>query len=247
MKMKILTWNIYKRNNKLKQAKALILFGGFDVVCLQEVPVGVVGQFTALAPYSHVADEYITYRKSGKVEHLQLVMLSRHPIIESGSLRHGPEAKPNKRYTTFDLDFQYIDIKYGKRKQRIYNVHFKCVAPPAYRLQQLEEVLSHIPKRRKAIICGDFNSFGRVWSNVVLPPVFRHNPRQLWINERKALEARFAEHQLHNALAGKRTFSKFPLQLDYILVPDRYRVTASAVHSYPYGSDHYPVEVKIKH
>ena len=74
--MKVVSFNIYKRNKKLETVLSFIKDGEFDVVCLQEVPIEVVENFLQLAPYSHVADEYVEYGRTGRIDHLKLVILS---------------------------------------------------------------------------------------------------------------------------------------------------------------------------
>ncbi len=239
--MKVLSFNIYKRNRRLDEVLQFIREGEFDVVCLQEVPIEVVDRFLALAPYSHVANEYYEYTRTGKVDHLQLVVLSWLPIVKATAAKHKNHDTPLKKYRKFDLEFQSVMVRYKRKDIRIHNVHFKCVAGPTYRLDSLQEVIDSLPSTRRSIICGDFNTIGRIWTNIFLYKIFRYSKSEILLNEYTALQEKIAAHEYHNAFAGLRTFAKMPLQLDYILASKDLLVLERVRYQKRFGSDHYPI------
>lgn len=213
----------------------------FDVACLQEVPIGLVDQFLALAPYSHVANEYYEYTRNGRVDHLQLVILSWLPIKSATAAKHKDHKTALKKYRKFDLEYQSVVVRYQKDDIRIHNVHFKCVAGPTYRLDSLQEVIDSLPSTRRSIICGDFNTIGRIWTNVFLYKIFKYSKSEIFLNEYTALSEKLTRHNYHNAFAGMRTFAKMPLQLDYILASKDLLVLERMRYKKRYGSDHYPI------
>ena len=243
--MKVVSFNIYKRNKKLETVLSFIKDGEFDVVCLQEVPIEVVENFLQLAPYSHVADEYVEYGRTGRIDHLKLVILSWLPITKTTVTKHKKHETNSKKYRQFELEFQSVVVRYKRKLIRINNVHFKCVAGPLYRLESLDEVIESLPSVRRSIICGDFNTFGRIWTNIFLYKIFKYSKSEVLINEYQALNDKIIQHNYHNSLEGLSTFSRLPLQLDYILVSKDMLVLERVKYKQRFGSDHHPIMVLI--
>ncbi|MGD0576912.1 MAG: hypothetical protein ABSA74_02460, partial [Candidatus Staskawiczbacteria bacterium] len=142
-------------------------------------------------------------------------------------------------------DSIYVDIDAPGHKLRIFNVHFKCVAGPYHRLSQFREVLENFDPKRENIICGDLNTFGHPIVNIFLWKYFGYRIQELFINEKKILRTHFDLNKLKNPFRGMITFIKFPMQLDYILLPKKTKISAKQRFLRPYGSDHLALSVEI--
>lgn len=245
--MKILSWNVYAKNKTLEKVQKHISDGGYDVVCLQEVPEEETQSFLDFFPHGHVAEEHLDFRKKKEVRKLNLVILTKMPIIQSVVVRHETSENAAKRYNNFYADFHYVDVSYNGETCRVFNTHFMCVASPYFRLGQLQEVLSHVPEHSdKYVICGDFNNFGMPVVNPFLAWHYGYSKKELFVNEKKLFNKFFEKHSLKNVFKGKRTFLWFPLQLDYILPAKGLFVLGKRVHPKTHGSDHYPIELSIR-
>jgi endonuclease/exonuclease/phosphatase family metal-dependent hydrolase len=55
----------------------------------------------------------------------------------------------------------------------------------------------------------------------------------------------FDVHNLQNPFKGYMTFLKFPVQLDYILLPRSTKILEKERYRSAYGSDHLPISIKI--
>ena len=243
--MKVLTWNIYKKNKSFEQARKFIVSGNYDVVCLQEVPIEETPKFLELFPHGLIAEEYLEFKSKNRADKLNLLILSKLPITNSGVVRHARNER-TKRYKDFFVDFQYIDVSSGGRQFRIFNCHLMCVASPSYRLSQLQEMLEHSPNdERHIVLCGDFNTFGMPFVNFFVAWYFMYKSGEWRIAEKKIFENQFKVSKLKNIFKGRRTFSLFPLQLDYILLPEEISLKEKRVHTLAHGSDHYPIEVTL--
>jgi endonuclease/exonuclease/phosphatase family metal-dependent hydrolase len=243
--MKIMSWNIYKNNRRLDTAVGFLGAAGCDVICLQEVPEAALPRFLALMPYAAIADERMSFKGSGRVDHLKLVILSRFPIIKQGAGLHAPLTEPSHRYDDFTLEYAWADIQVAEEVVRVYNTHFMCVTGPTRRLSQLTEVLQHSEVPTRTIICGDFNTLGTMFFSLALFRVFRFSVREVLIREKKEIERAISAYGLVNIFRFSRTFFWVPLQLDYILIPQTYTVLERQRHPDRCGSDHYPISVTI--
>ncbi len=248
--MKILTWNIYKNNKDIGKALAFLKKQQADIVCLQEFPATHLDLLRGL--YAHVAmcDEITIYSNKSKADvKLYSVTLSKFPILQHTIIAHkkgyGHAPKSNARHRYFQADSFYVDVDTPQGPFRVFNAHFKCVAGPHHRLSQFKEVIGHLGVGRQNIICGDFNTFGKPLVNMLLWKFFGYKAHEIKINENKNLAALLKVHGLKNPLKRQVTFWKFPVQLDYILIPAHLEVKSKRAFSRPYGSDHFPLLLEI--
>jgi len=156
--------------------------------------------------------------------------LSKHPITDSrvtpfGEKRIGEkgfmEARIQIGSTSFDLINLHLDFR--SRKNRIAQID-----PILERIESLTRSNEHRPP---PIICGDFNTVSRRFSDAV---------RQFLI--RSAQHAHYTYHP-----QNERTFpAHFPSRgLDFILVPKPFSVkNASVIRSF--ASDHLPVLAELQ-
>lgn len=248
--MKILTWNVYKNNKDIARAVDFLRKQNADVICLQEFPVEHINLLHNLGGHIAVCDEvHIPKNKKKDGTRVYSVIFSRFPIKEQVIIPHKKtydEGKKTKdRYHHFQADSFYVDIDAPRGQFRIFNTHFRCFTGPTHRLAQFKEVLVHLDPSGQNIICGDFNTFAKPLVNILVWKFFGYKMQEIIINENKALAKLLSEHDLKNCFYRQVTFWKFPIQLDYILVPLKVKVKSSRVFLRPHGSDHFPLLLEI--
>jgi endonuclease/exonuclease/phosphatase family metal-dependent hydrolase len=246
--MKILSWNIYKHNKSVEKALSFLGESKADIICLQEFPPEELEKLEALGFHLTLGEEVIVYSNgSKKTDRLHMVIASRLPVEGNGIIKHHEAYvdKKTKRYESFSVDTLYVDVEMENRKVRIFNVHLKCVAGPYYRLNQFQHITDHIAPDRENIICGDFNTFGYPVLNLFLWRYFGYQRGEVLTTEKKVFAAFFDVHNLQNPFKGYMTFLKFPVQLDYILLPRSTKILEKERYRSAYGSDHLPISIKI--
>jgi endonuclease/exonuclease/phosphatase family metal-dependent hydrolase len=240
--MKIISWNIYKDNRRVVDAISFLKKQNADVLCLQEFPVGEVDLLQRLGMHLLVEDHLMEYRNEWKDgEKLKLVIASKYPFHAFKTIphtrKHSSSTHVDRRYTHFKANSFYADINTGGGVFRVFNAHFKCVASPRHRLAQFKDIISNLSSDRHNIICGDFNTFGRPLLNIFIWKYFGYSPDEIGINERKILS-------LTNPFHKTVTFLKFPVQLDYILLPVGLPVLKKR-RLRSVGSDHFPLTIEV--
>ncbi|MBI3571943.1 endonuclease/exonuclease/phosphatase family protein [Candidatus Kaiserbacteria bacterium] len=250
--MRILSFNVYKKNARLAELVSFLKEEGPDVICLQEFPVQELSRLGALTGYHrHLAEEQYTHKKKPhRSSDLRLVILSRFPIENAESVRHLAHAKVSLRnrvsHAEVAVYFHFVDIVDRARgPMRIFNCHLECTTSPAQRITQFKEILRHRDLGRLNVVCGDLNTFNRPLIGPFVFWLFGYKLKQLWIHEHKVFQKIFSENNLRSAVGKHPTFTYLPFQLDHILVPKEIRVTGPKVFKKSYGSDHYAIAVEL--
>ncbi len=244
--MKILTWNIYVKNKNIRKALAFLKRQKADVICLQEFPAAHLNALKSFSPYIAVCDEVWVYKNNKKPDvKLYSIIISRFPIKEQVTIPHKQTYGHINRYQYFQADSFYVDIDTNEGLFRVFNSHFKCVVGPYHRIEQFKEVVSYLSPDRKNVICGDFNTFAKPFLNLFLGRYFGYNIKEIGINENKSLADLFSSYGLKNPLRRQVTFLKFPVQLDYILIPLDIDIKSKKVFLRSHGSDHFPLLLEI--
>ena len=248
--MKIINWNIYKKNRNIQKAITFLRQQQADVICLQEFPIDQINLIENIGFYITTCEEVHIYHKKQKpIMRAYSVILSRFPIIQSSVIPHKKRYMPSngkrEKYAYFQADTLSADIDTPQGLFRVFNIHFKCFAGPHHRLSQFAEVMKHLSPERHNMVCGDFNSFGKPWVNVLLWKLFYFRIQDIPINESKRLAKILKTHHLQNPLEHQVTFLKFPVQLDYILIPEHLEVKAKRAFFRLHGSDHFPLMLEV--
>ena len=250
--MKILTWNVHRRNRNTKEILQLITESNADVVCLQEFPADLAEHLQKLSGYHMATEEesFVVKGPRGKSVRMVSVLLSKYPLIQHRKIQHKKQYHDDKkanmrRYSRFQAHSFYADIDAEGKHFRVFNAHFKCVAGPHHRLSQFKDVLKELSHDRENIICGDFNTFGTPLLNIVLWKIFGYQRNELLVSERREFASLFEKHGFQNPLEGHVTFLPLPAQLDYILISKHTKVVDRRFFLNPRGSDHLPVMMEI--
>ena len=239
---------MYCNNKSFDRALKFLYEHDADVMCLQEVPTDVV---RAMKKHKglYIAEAKAQHRGRNRMQ-TRNVILSKYPIKEKGSLLLPGDEKPSikSRLTKKGgpLEFQYVDIKLGSKKVRIFNSHLECNTSPRMRVKQFEHVLEASHRSGVNMYCGDFNIYGEWYVNLLVGYISNYKLDDISKSERKLFGQLFREHQLNNVFRGTVTYPRFRLQLDHILVPSGVPVVSKVVHKKRYGSDHRPIAVEVE-
>jgi len=244
--VKLITWNIYRRNKRLEQLPAFIDKLDADVLCLQEVPLNAMDIVASTYPHMVACREFEPHKKRMET---QLVILSKHPIETHTRVEHGnpPAASPAARWSgkCEGKEFHFVDLTIGETDLRIFNVHLPLKVPPSFRLAELDYLRKYIAPDRQNFICGDMNSFGGPFVNPSWGWYYGYSKKDYFIHERKHIERMMAAHELINPFSGKRTHQLLNIQLDYILLPKSAPLMTHEIIRQLGGSDHYPLAVRV--
>ena len=258
MPLKIYSWNMLFRNQKLEQAFEFIAHADFDIFCLQEVPESFLPRLKRLPSAIIYRSDMEKLFRSGAVATYN-VILSRLPIESHGEIPY-PDYWPllplrTRLFVRLMRPFSfsqlrnrgglYIDITHAGQSIRVFNLHL-ILAQPAWRLKEFEMAMTKRDPERSTIVCGDFNILEKPHItplNWLLGGGLVDTVR--YTRERTHLEKRFLEHQLTNILRGRITHPLSRSQLDHILVSRSFSIQKSEVLDDRLGSDHHPIYVEI--
>ena len=248
--MRVLSFNVYKKNPALGPLIRFLKEEAADIVCLQEFPAKELPRLAELTDYYiHSASESYVHKFRTKGDsHLLLVILSKYPIQNAESVRHLQHTELSLRhqisYNEVAVHFHFVDIEDAEgRALRVFNCHLECTTNPAQRLTQFEEIARHQHPERTSVFCGDFNTFSTPLVSPFVGWLFGYDAKHLAVNEPRRFRRLFAKLELQNPLEKRRTYTYLPLQLDYILVPTSVAVEEATVIPDTYGSDHHPISV----
>ena len=256
--MKIYSWNVLCYNKQVDSVVEHIRQLDFDVLCLQEVTPYLLKKLKEM-PFSMVShvDVIRVMSATNRVENY-VVILSKRPIENSGTLQFFDFPFPfhTKIFVALMRPFGftflaergavYADINAGDGAfVRVFSVHLTLWGPHN-RAKEFDAVLGHIVPDMPTVIGGDFNviEYGpmKILNWLLGAPLAQGVP---WYPERDLFEERFKEAGLHNPLRGSVTHPFSKSQLDHILVTKDLNVSEAQVHMNSYGSDHRPVSVTV--
>ena len=248
MSLKIFSWNIYCHNRSFKSAITFLDAQKADVMCLQEVPTEIVRRLKKRKGI--YLCEAKARRRGRKRIKTRNIILSRYPIKESKSFSFDEEEKLSikSRITGLSgpLEFQYIDIKLGKHKVRIFNSHLECNTSPRIRVEQFKQMLKASHKNCINIYCGDLNIYGEWYINLFVGYISNYKLRDISLSERELFDKLFRKHDLLNVFYGCVTYPILQLQLDHILIPNHIPIITKRVFRRRRGSDHKPIMVEVE-
>lgn len=250
--MKVLTWNIYSSNPHLQKVVDFLRHERPDVACLQEVSRELLAELRKLDGYKVVASrDFIWARKNGRRQwSTHLVTLCRKPVLAEGRLRL---KRQRSRSTTFQrwlgwlecLQPHYVDVVHKTRTFRIFNVHLTNGGPFRTRLREAAFVLRHLCPQKPNLVCGDFNTYGRWYMNLLFGWLFGLSAAEMTVDEPSRFTSLLDTHGLKNTFENTSTHTTLGFTLDGILVPHHLDVANALVVPNTHGSDHYPLIIEL--
>ncbi|MBI1362389.1 MAG: hypothetical protein GC134_00200 [Proteobacteria bacterium] len=245
--VKLITWNIYRRNRHLDKLADFVRSLNADVLCLQEVPLTALPLLEGTMPHMVTCREFEPHKKRMET---QLVILSKHPLETHTRVEHGspPATSRAAKWSgkCEGKEFHFVDLMLNGQPIRVFNVHLPLKVPPSFRLAELDYLRKYLAADRKNFVCGDFNSFGGPLVNPSWGWYYGYTSRDYLIHERRHIEQMMAAHHLTNPFSGKRTHQMLNIQLDYILTPSDVPLQNTQILSTRCGSDHYPLLIEAK-
>jgi len=254
MGLNILDWNVWSEHPNCEKVVEFILEQDADVVCLQEVSVGLLERLSVLENYSHVFAVDHTQEKNSSVKTFYLVILTKFNI-ESHRVCEFRKRKHKSLYAHHigveeGVEYHYIDIFYNSTLLRVFNIHLDAYSNPRRRLQQFTTICHSFNRQVLNIVCGDFNIASNWYVGAFNRVIGRHlfgfwSKRNLKINERAFFERKFEKARLKSVFKDITTFPSLLLQLDDILIPENCEVLKKSIFA-AIGSDHYPIDVDVE-
>lgn len=247
--MKIITWNLHIKNKYQKDnLEVLIKEETPDIICLQEVSKENKKFLEKLKGYHTLfCEEKISFKKKPTLLE-NLAILSKYKIKNFKIIKHKVfedfRSTKRKKFKRHSIESSYIDVEIKKKKIRIFNVHLEFVASPKYRVEQLKYIYSNKDSKSINILCGDFNSFGRMYTNLFFFLLGNISFKEIKDNEKKILNKYFNKNKLMNIFEKSKTFMWHNLQLDYILIPKNIKVSFKKNLNRK-NSDHKPLLIEV--
>lgn len=251
--MRIITWNIYWANKKIRQLLEYALSHQPDIICLQEVP-------SHILPYLQSHSDYhlystVNFQNPNRDKNSYICTLTRLPHAKAKEITYHDTYEPSLLNRIFYQTVHrhrelpnaiLLHVFRNQKKYCIVNARLPCAVGIHTRLELFRMLLKKT-HNTSPIVCGDLNIIdGRIfnWISGWIRGFKRHDYR---IHERKAFEMVVAKHKLVNIFYGMNTTIYRParIQLDHILVPQHIRVLHKELSKRTFGSDHKMLLVDI--
>lgn len=248
--MKVISWNVWSENASFTQVTSFIAKQNADIICLQEVTKPLLKKLQKMPRYyiAQAIDSYYIKEKRKKIPYY-LVILSKLPFMEKQTF-----VIPTVQYDSilaqlFSLEEciegQYVDIMWKQKPVRIFNVHFQCYVRPKIRITQFQSVIDQFHPKSKNIICGDFNTYGFWYFNLVVGWVHNYSWEEFFSSEKDLLIEILKKYRLVNIFNWQSTHPWLQTQLDFIVSQKDIKVSKPVIFPDTYGSDHQPLRATM--
>ena len=244
--MKVVSWNVFNLNHDSEAFASFIKNERADVYALQELTDAHIAFFRTLEGYQLFSAE--DFVEGDQVTYLGI--LTRLPSRDHEVIAHNPhraisDSFQGRRMKWREcLDSHAVTVTAEGHEVRIANLHLSCGVPPRTRRRQLNEASRHWLEFPRAVVCGDFNSFGRPFLNLAIGWLYGFGLSDIPVNEDREL-TRFAEdHGFKRAFQRAVTFPRFRLHLDHLLARG-VSIDTARVDPDTHGSDHRPLIVEL--
>lgn len=245
--MRIITWNVFVFNTKIKKLIDQALSYEPDILCFQELPDPYLPYLQAQKGYTvtHALD--FTSPRPRYTGHI--VILTKHPpvaqrIVEYSRVK-GASLWERVFYRAIMRSTEkrlapIVNISYGSHDIQITSARFSCAVGSKERLHEFSSLIKHLDRHKPAILCGDFNIIDDAVFKFITGWVRGFHLNEYFINERKAFEDIVKEYGYRNIFRNISTYiTSIPrLQYDHILIPESWHVNYHTVEKKTVGSDH---------
>ena len=244
--MKVVSWNVFNLNHDFEVFASFIKNERADVYALQELTDEHIAFFRTLDGYQLFSAE--DFVEGDQVTYLGI--LTRLPARHHEVIAHNPERAVSdsilgRRMKWREcLDSHAVTVTAEGHDIRIANLHLSCGVPPKIRSHQLNEASKHWSDFPHAVVCGDFNSFGRPLLNLAIGWLYGFGLSDVLVNEDRELTRFAQDHGFERAFQGAITFPRYRLHLDHVLARGM-SISGAHVELDTHGSDHRPLIVEL--
>lgn len=249
--MKIITWNVYRKNKVFMDSLLILTNENFDVLCLQEVELSYIKAIINKLPNYKIYYCHQFFEKKDQNKSIRLVnlIISKHVAKNIKHINHKKTLMPLRykfSYASLDLSFIYIDIEKCNKVYRVFNVHFECVTSPTTRLHRLEQVVENFGSDIN-IVAGDLNTFMNPFIAPLVSPLYGNfGISDYFTFERNRMNKALSNFGMKNVFKGVDTFKFMKGQYDYILLPKNLNYINAYRFNSLLGSDHYPLYLELE-
>jgi len=254
--MRIVSWNVFFKNKKIKKGIRSILSLDPDVICLQEVPNNIMPWLSSLPGYT-VSSCFDWKHKQKDTQHAYVCTLTKNkPVrVESHVYDNGfSNSLLTKAYASIlhnEEQHMVLVITLTVRGKRIQiaNTRLSCAIGTHDRLQELQTLIKKTKRLSiPTIYCGDFNVIDNKLVNRLTGWMRGYKHLDYLLDERGAFEELYRKEKLINIFRGKSTtiVNRPIIQLDHILTPFIYPIISHELSRKRYGSDHKILFASIK-
>ncbi len=244
--MKIITWNVFIYNFRIRQLVDYAVSHDADVICFQEFPEAMLGYLTTKGYALTYAYDFISRRRGNTG---LICTLTKQPPVHSRTVKYSHihnRSLYNRLYyrfitrTTEQHMAPIVTVSTEFGNVQVVNARLSCAVNTHERLEEMKMILSHLNHAEPAILAGDFNIVDNRLFNIVTGWMRGYRFREYFVNERREFETLVERHKYRNIFRKRSTyFMSYPVvQYDHILVPDSFHVRYHRVEKRLYGSDH---------
>ena len=244
--MRIVSWNVFNQSRDFDRFDRFVRETKADFFAFQELTPSHISRLEAVDSHSlHLVEDFA---EDGEMTYLGLFTphpTRNHRVIAINPDRHISDSyigRKNQWQECFEL--QSLDIEVDGGAVRAFNLHLACAVSPRARVAQLGRAIAEIEGCARAVICGDFNSFGKPWLSPLIGLPYGFALRDLFTDEIRILDRFGDRYGLDRWPRRAVTFPKFGLHLDHIFTRGL-AVRGAQVPADTQGSDHRPVIVDV--
>lgn len=244
--MKVVSWNVFNLNDDFAAFASFIRNERADVYALQELTEEHLAFFRTLEGYQLFSAE--DFVEGDQVTYLGI--LTRLPARDHEVIVHNPDravsdSLQGRRMKWREcLDSHAATVTADGHDVRIANLHLSCGVPPRTRREQLNEASKHWLDFPRAVVCGDFNSFGRPLLNLAIGWLYGLGLSDVLVNEDRELTRFAQDHGFKRAFQRAITLPRYRLHLDHVLARGM-SINSARVEQDVHGSDHRPLVVEL--
>jgi endonuclease/exonuclease/phosphatase family metal-dependent hydrolase len=242
--MRIVSWNVFNRSRDIDRFERFVRETKADIFAFQELTPVHIARLEAAAGHTlHLAEDFA---EEGEMTYLGLFTphpARDHRVTPINPARDVSDSRVGRKNQWQEcFESQSLDIEIAGETVRAFNLHLACAVSPRARAAQLSSATAALDGSRRAVICGDFNSFGKPWLSPLIGLPYGFALRDLVTDEIRLLDRFGARHGLERSPRRAVTFPKFRLHLDHIFTRGL-AIRAVRVEADTHGSDHRPVIV----
>lgn len=257
MAFKIGTFNVLNKNKKPGQISQFMADTGVDVVAFQELTPNHIRELARLGyAMTHTSlsapRRMATARAGHSVRRLwglvgprwfRMAVVSRYPLRSHKVYKHPKPGHKGLMARLFGwrecVESLSVVVESPYGAINIINVHSSFSASVEDRAHERDQAYkAHARTDMPNVMLGDFNSVGGTPLAYLFFWLIGIPFRQRRIDENAQVEKFARAHGLQKVFSGARSYPRFSIQLDQILLPDAWPVHDRTVIRKGYGSDH---------